>query len=73
MEVVFQCLPRVTLNPCKPITRKIKNSRVCSLVRGVDRDIKVAAKVMRAAAAFRIHVFLATSTLHVEFKLNKEL
>ncbi|MEG2114806.1 MAG: 2-isopropylmalate synthase, partial [Hafnia sp.] len=41
------------------------------LARCVDKDIDVAAEALRVAEAFRIHVFLATSTLHVESKLKK--
>lgn len=37
----------------------------------MDKDIDVAAEALRVAEAFRIHVFLATSTLHVESKLKR--
>lgn len=49
----------------------MKNSRVCALARCVDKDIDVAAEALRIAEAFRIHVFLATSTLHIESKLKR--
>lgn len=55
----------------KSIARQIKNSRVCGLARCVDKDINVAAEALCAEKAFRIHVFLATSTLHIESKLKR--
>ncbi len=52
------------------IAREIKNSRVCGLARCVDEDIDAAAAALKAADAFRIHVFMATSALHVQDKLR---
>ncbi|CDG89192.1 2-isopropylmalate synthase [Xenorhabdus bovienii] len=54
------------------IAREIKNSRICALSRCVDNDIDVAAEALKVAEAFRLHLFLATSSLHVEHKLKKE-
>ncbi|MEQ5127156.1 2-isopropylmalate synthase [Providencia rettgeri] len=53
------------------IAREIKNSRICALARCVENDIDVAAESLKVAEAFRIHVFLATSNLHMQKKLNK--
>ncbi|WP_047681721.1 MULTISPECIES: 2-isopropylmalate synthase [Xenorhabdus] len=53
------------------IAREIKNSRICALSRCVDNDIDIAAEALRVAEDFRLHVFLATSSLHVEHKLKK--
>lgn len=53
------------------IAREIKNSRICALARCVQNDIDVAAESLKVAEAFRIHIFLATSNLHVQKKLNK--
>lgn len=55
----------------RTIAQQVKNSRVCALARCVDKDIDVAAEALRIAEAFRIHVFLATSTLHIESKLKR--
>ena len=52
------------------IARQIKNSRVCGLARCVEEDIDVAARALSVAEAFRIHIFLATSALHVQEKLK---
>lgn len=53
------------------IAREIKNSRICALARCVQNDIDVAAEALKVAEAFRIHIFLATSNLHVQQKLKK--
>lgn len=71
MEVGFPVSSPGDFESVQTIARQIKNSRVCGLARCVDRDIDVAAEALRVAEAFRINVFLATSTLHVESKLKK--
>lgn len=70
MEVGFPVSSPGDFEAVRLIAGQIKNSRVCGLARCVDRDIDVAADALRVAEAFRIHVFLATSALHVEAKLR---
>jgi len=53
------------------IAREIKNSRIAGLSRALDKDIDAAAEALKVASAFRIHTFIATSTIHVENKLRK--
>ena len=48
----------------------IKNSRVASLARAVQKDIDVAYDAIRNAVSPRIHVFLATSPIHMQHKLK---
>lgn len=71
MEVGFPVSSPGDFESVQTIARQIKNSRVCGLARCVDNDIDVAAEALRVADAFRIHVFLATSTLHIESKLKR--
>lgn len=71
MEVGFPVSSPGDFESVQSIARQIKNSRVCALARCVDKDIDVAAEALRVAEAFRIHVFLATSTLHIESKLKR--
>ncbi len=52
------------------IAQAIKESTVCSLARANDRDITRAAEALQGAASSRIHIFLATSALHMEKKLR---
>ena len=54
----------------KAIAEAIKDSTVCSLARANDRDISRAAEALKPARAGRLHLFLATSALHMEKKLR---
>ena len=52
------------------IAKEIKNATVCSLARAVDKDIEAAAKSIAPAPLKRIHTFIATSPIHMEYKLK---
>ncbi len=54
----------------KLIADSIKDSTVCSLSRAVDADIERAAEALRGANAGRIHTFIATSPIHMQYKLR---
>src|ERR1051325_3012754 len=54
------------------IAREIKGPIICGLARCVPRDIDAAGEAIKPAGKRgRIHVFLATSKIHREFKLGK--
>lgn len=44
---------------------------ICSLARSVKGDIEAAAKAIKPAANHRIHTFIATSDIHLKYKLKK--
>ncbi len=48
----------------------VKSSTICSLARCVEKDIDAAWNAIRKANSARIHVFLATSPLHMQYKLQ---
>jgi 2-isopropylmalate synthase len=52
------------------IAQQVEGPIICSLARCNDEDIDRAAQAVRDAARPRIHVFLATSSIHREFKLK---
>ncbi len=52
------------------VAKTVKGSSVCSLARCVEKDIEAAAEALKPAEKPRIHVFLATSPIHREFKLR---
>ncbi len=54
----------------KTIAETIKDSRVCGLARAMDGDIDRAAEALVNANAARIHTFIATSPIHMEYKLR---
>ncbi len=53
------------------IAREIKGPVVCGLARCLDKDIERAAQALESADRKRIHVFLATSKIHMTHKLKK--
>ncbi|HEY9813425.1 MAG TPA: 2-isopropylmalate synthase, partial [Candidatus Sericytochromatia bacterium] len=44
---------------------------ICGLARATRQDIKAAAEALKPAAKHRIHTFIATSDIHLEYKLKK--
>jgi 2-isopropylmalate synthase len=52
------------------IARTIKGVTIASLSRALEKDINAAWDAIREAESPRIHTFLATSPLHMEYKLK---
>jgi 2-isopropylmalate synthase len=52
------------------ITQAIRKPRIASLARAKNEDIEIAARAVEHATRPRIHVFLASSDLHLEYKLK---
>lgn len=52
------------------IANAVKNSTICSLARCVQKDIDAAYGAVKDAVDPRIHVFLATSPVHMQYKLK---
>jgi len=52
------------------ITQAIHAPRIASLARAKKEDIEMAARALQFADRARIHVFLASSDLHLEYKLK---
>jgi 2-isopropylmalate synthase len=52
------------------ITQAVRKPRICSLARAKKEDIEMAARALQFAERSRIHVFLASSDLHLEYKLK---
>jgi len=54
------------------IAKNIKNSVICGLARAKKSDIERTAESLKPAAKPRIHTFLATSKIHMQFKLKMD-
>lgn len=52
------------------ITQAVRKPKICSLARAKNEDIEIAARALQFAQRPRIHVFLASSDLHLEYKLK---
>jgi len=55
----------------KTVAKEIKKIGVCSLARAVKKDIDAAYNAVKYAKKPRLHVFLATSKIHMKYKLKK--
>ncbi|WND02083.1 2-isopropylmalate synthase [Temperatibacter marinus] len=54
----------------RKIADRIKDSTICSLARAALGDIDRAGEALKGANSGRIHTFIATSPLHMKYKLN---
>jgi 2-isopropylmalate synthase len=54
----------------RKIAQSVQGATICGLARCNDKDIDRAGEALQGAPDTRIHVFLATSAIHREFKLN---
>ena len=52
------------------IAEQVKNSSICSLSRAIENDIKQAGLAVKKAPLHRIHTFIATSPIHMKYKLK---
>lgn len=53
------------------IANTVKNSTVTGLARAMKKDIDVSWEALRGGVQPHLHVFLATSPIHMEYKLKK--
>jgi len=53
------------------IAKKVKGPVICALARATIKDIDAAYNALKPAKKHRIHVFLATSKIHMKYKLKK--
>ncbi|HRU15817.1 MAG TPA: 2-isopropylmalate synthase [Anaerohalosphaeraceae bacterium] len=51
---------------------QIQGPVICALARANEKDITAAGQAIQPAAKRRIHVFIATSPIHMEYKLRKK-
>ena len=57
---------------CRLIARQVKGTTIAALARAVEKDIDAAADSIGDADHPRIHTFIATSPIHMEYKLRKK-
>lgn len=71
IEAGFPITSQGDFEAVKAIGKDLAQTTVCGLARCVDRDIERAAEALRAAYKPRIHVFCATSKIHLDHKFKK--
>ena len=55
----------------KSIAQRVKGPVICGLARCMKKDIEAAGEAIKPAKRKRIHIFLATSKIHMKYKLRK--
>lgn len=70
MEAGFPASSRGDLESVKAIAETVKDCAVAGLCRSLEKDIDAAREALAKAAAPRIHIFIATSPIHMEYKLK---
>ncbi|MFL2530926.1 MAG: 2-isopropylmalate synthase [Porticoccaceae bacterium] len=72
IEAGFAVSSQGDFDAVQAIANTIRESRICSLSRAVKGDIEAAAEALKGAEAARIHTFIATSPIHMKYKLQME-
>lgn len=72
IEAGFPVASNGDFNAVNQIAKTIKDSVICGLARAKKADIERTAEAIKPAAKPRIHTFIATSPIHMEFKLKMD-
>jgi len=70
IEAGFPAASKGDFESVNAVAREVSGPIVAALARCSREDIEIAARAIAPAAKGRLHVFLATSAIHREFKLN---
>jgi 2-isopropylmalate synthase len=70
IEAGFPISSRVDLEAVQAVAREVRDVPIAALARAKKLDIDAAIEALQPAAASRLHIFLATSDLHLQVKLN---
>lgn len=71
IEAGFPVSSQGDFESVKAIAKAVRGPVICGLARAIKKDIDVAARAVSPAKKPRIHVFLATSKIHMKYKLKK--
>jgi len=72
IEAGFAIASQGDFEAVKAVADTVKDSTVCSLARAIDTDIDRAAEALKGANSSRIHTFIATSPIHMKYKLKMD-
>jgi 2-isopropylmalate synthase len=70
IEAGFPAASRGDFEAVNAVAREVHGPIIAGLARCAREDIETAARALAPAPRHRLHVFLATSAIHREFKLN---
>ncbi|EQA37118.1 2-isopropylmalate synthase [Leptospira inadai serovar Lyme str. 10] len=72
IEAGFPVSSPVQFQAVERISREVEGPVIAALARAMRGDIEAAAKAIRPAKKQRIHTFIASSPIHMKFKLGKD-
>lgn len=72
IEAGFAIASQGDFESVRAVAEVIKDSTICSLARAIRGDIERAAEAIKPANSGRIHTFIATSPIHMKYKLQME-
>jgi len=70
IEAGFPIASRGDLEAVKKVAQEVRTVPIAALARAKKEDVSAAIEALKPAAAPRLHIFLATSDLHLRVKLN---
>lgn len=70
IEAGFAAASEGDFDSISTISSIIQNSTICSLARANDKDVRRAGEAIRHAKRGRVHTFIATSQIHMQYKLR---
>jgi len=71
IEAGFPIASKGDFNAVRKVAGAIKGASICGLARSIKTDIEACAEAVKFARRPRIHIFLATSKIHMQYKLKK--
>ena len=71
IEAGFPVISKGDFDSVHDVAKHIKKSIVCGLARSIIKDIDAVIEAVKPAKHKRIHIFLATSKIHLEHKFKK--
>jgi len=70
IEAGFPIASPADFNAVRRIAEETKGSRVCGLARALEKDIHAAWDAVKVAARPRIHTFISTSPVHMQYQIR---
>ena len=70
IEAGFPISSKGDLEAVQAVAKEVRTVPIAALARAKKQDIDAAIEALKPAASSRLHVFLATSDLHLQVKLN---
>ncbi|HMB00473.1 MAG TPA: 2-isopropylmalate synthase [Spirochaetota bacterium] len=72
IEAGFPASSGAQFEACSLIAKQVKGPVIAGLCRAVKSDIEAVYQALKKAPKKRIHTFIATSDIHMRYKLNKK-